>query len=122
MTFDQSIMLLNALVLVGSVIVNVYLYVKGRSDKRFETFATQLGDIQGAVSLETAERKAFHADLDKRCSLAELKITGMPTHEHIDEIQSAIARISENVATVQERSKIQLDAVRRIESHLLSKS
>lgn len=122
MNLDLWLKVLNAAVLVGSVMVNVYLFLKSKSDDRFAELDEALAHYDRAAHVETGERKAFDNELDKRLVAIETEIKAMPTHDDLEEIHQALSNVRSDLATVNERSRGTLDGVRRIEQHLLERS
>lgn len=119
---------LNAAALVASAVLNVYLWFKSKTDKRFEDVERALSNhrtIADAdreyVRRQVAERKAHHAELSERVSLVEEKLEHLPTHDDLGEIHNKLADVGSRVAATDERSKILLDGMRRIEQHLMDR-
>lgn len=119
---------LNAAALVASAILNVYLWFKSKTDKRFEDIERALANHRAIadsdrefVRLCVAERKAHHGELAERVSLVEEKLEHLPTHDDLGEIHNKLADVGSRVAATDERSKILLDGMRRIEQHLMDR-
>ena len=119
---------LNAAALIASAILNVYLWFKSKTDKRFEDLERALGShrmIADAereyVRLQVAERKAHPGELSERVSLVEEKLEHLPTHDDLAEIHNKLSDVGSRVSATDERSKILLDGMRRIENHLMDR-
>lgn len=121
MSIDLGLKLLQMAVLLGSVAVNAFLFFRTRRDRRFAELAEELADHTDSLRLERTDRIAGSNGLGLRLSVLETKIKGMPTHGDLEEIRGDLADIGSNLATVNERSRGTLDAVRRIEQHLLER-
>lgn len=76
----------NELVLVGSVLINIYLWFKSKTDKRFELIANHASDANERLLNAVSERKADVAGLDKRVSLIESRLETIPTHDDVLDI------------------------------------
>lgn len=113
--------LLNAAAIVASGVLNLYLFVKAKTDKRFEDTNARVDELEDALSSAVTERKAHQAELHTRVSVLESQVEDLPTHNDLDKIRAELTSIRTSVATVEERSKIQLDGMRRIENHLLER-
>ena len=122
MTLDLWLKVLNAVVIVGSVLINAYLFMKSKTDERFAELDTALAEYDHAAHIEVAERKAFDNELERRLVVIETEIRAMPTHDDLEEIHRALSNVRSDLATVNERSRGTLDGVRRIEQHLLERS
>lgn len=109
----------NELVLVGSVLINIYLWFKSKTDKRFELIANHASDANERLLNAVSERKADVAGLDKRVSLIESRLETIPTHDDLNDIRKTVTDISGTVARIEERSNFTIDSMRRIERHLL---
>lgn len=96
--------------------INLWLYFSVRSDKRWKAFADSIaqGDAGLAAELQRSDRRLgdAHAAFDRRLSVLEAKVDGMPTHDDISEMRDQLSRIDERSESTQE-------SVRRIEQHLL---
>lgn len=119
---------LNAAMLLASGVLNVYLWLKSKTDQRFKDIEGSLGKHKETadgdrehVRLCVAERKAHHSELAERVSLVEEKLEHLPTHDDLGEIHNKLADVGSRVAATDERSKILLDGMRRIESHLMDR-
>lgn len=112
----------NEVVLVGSVLINIYLWFKAKTDKRFELMAATLATVSERVANEAADRKANIAAIDKRVALLEARFDAIPTHDDLNSLRQAVTDIGSTVARIEERSSFTTDSVRRIEKHLLHSS
>lgn len=128
MNWDVIFKGLNAAALVASAVLNVYLWFKSKTDKRFEDIERLLFNSRTTADADrqfvnqcVAERKAHHAELAERVSLVEEKLEHLPTHDDLAEIHNKLADVGNRVAATDERSKIVLDGVRRIEQHLMDR-
>ena len=128
MNWDLVFKGLNALALIASGILNFYLWFKSKTDERFEAVEAALKCHKDAADVDrefvrlcVAERKAHHGELAERVSLVEEKLKQLPTHDDLGEIHNKLADVGNRVAATDERSKILLDGVRRIEQHLMDR-
>lgn len=120
MNWDFGLRVLGALYMLGSGALNLYLYFKTRTDQRFTEMGEAHEEICDMVRGAIAERKAHHAEHETRLQVLESNIESIPTHADLDNIRQQIAATRQDVAAVDERSKMQLDSLRRIENYLLS--
>lgn len=118
LNFDLWLKLVNAVVLVGSVAVNVYLYFKSKTDDRFAELDAALSAHDETFVREQSKR----LDLDRRLVKLETEFEAAPKHDDIDRIQEALRDLGADVSTVKERSMNSLQSLRRIEQHLLERS
>ena len=128
MSLDLMLKGINALALLASGILNAYRWFKTKTDKRFETIEKSLARHKETADLDrdfvrvcVAERKAHHSDLAERVSLAEEKLRQLPTHDDLGELHEKLSQVGNRVAATDERSKILLDGMRRIEQHLMDR-
>jgi hypothetical protein len=112
-TFDLGIVmkLLPPVAGLGSAALNIYLFLRARSDKRFDEYDQSL-----------AQYDQGQADIDRRLVKLETEFEGAPNHEDLKRIEDALGELGEGLATVKERSMNQLHSLRRIEDHLLERS
>ncbi|WP_368565509.1 DUF2730 family protein [Pseudoxanthomonas sp. UTMC 1351] len=122
MNVDLWFKWLNAVVLVGSVATNVFLFFSSKRDTRFARVNACLQTLTDKQLSEASSRKAHDGELDKRISVMEEKVKGLPTHDDLEQIRGELATIGANVATVSERSRVTMDSMRRIENHLLERN
>lgn len=125
LTLDGWLKLLTFAVLIVSTLTNVVIYVKTRSDKRFDA----LGNAIAALSTQQREdskalrqelRNDFHA-LERRISIIEEWRKHVPTDEDLTRMQGGLADFARQLAAVDERSQSTLRVVNRIEQYLLEK-
>ena len=116
---DLAFKLLYAAGYVGSMALNVYLYFKSKSDRRFECIEETQGEHGEGLRLETADRKAADNEMQLRLVRLETAFSAVPTHEDLEEINAMISSMRAEVAMVSERGSVTLDGVRRIERFLL---
>ena len=113
MTFDLNFWMkaLQALAWIGSAALNIYLYLRAKSDKRFEEYDEAL-----------AQYDKGQAQMDRRLVKLETEFEGAPDHQDLKRIETALGVLNGDVATVKERSMSSLQSLRRIEAHLLERS
>lgn len=128
MSLDLMLKGINAIALLASGILNAYLWFKTKTDKRFESIEQALNRHKDTADLDreyvrgcVAERKAHHSELVERVSLAEERLRQLPTHDDLGELHEKLSDVGNRVAATDERSKILLDGMRRIESHLMDR-
>lgn len=102
----------NLLGLVGSVIINVWLFLATRSDGRWKSITRQV---------ETTDRRlvASHSATERRVSVLETRVDAMPSQEDLMKIHAKLGHIDRSVGALDERSNSTLVAVRRIEGYLM---
>lgn len=107
--------------MLSSGALNAYLWFKARTDKRFEHIDTSLERVNAeaeadreVVRLAIAERRAHVSDLRSDVEVIKARMRQAPTHEDL-------YAIKQGLAAVDERSRILLDGMRRIENHLLER-
>lgn len=118
MNLDLWLKLLNAVVIVGSVAVNIYLYFKSKTDDRFAEIDEALSGYDQALAQEVGRRIA----LDRRMVKLETEFESAPKHDDLNRIQESLTELGADVSTVKERSMNSLQSLRRIEQHLLERS
>ena len=102
-TMIEWLALAQVIALLGSGLLNLWLYLSMRHDTRWKA----IGDAQTAI--------------DRRLSVLETRVETMPTHDDLAEISGQLSRIDRSVGGIEERSASTQDAVRRIERYLLEK-
>jgi hypothetical protein len=110
-----------AAIAVGSTACNVYLFLKSRSDQRFDKVNSRLDEHAAEIAQGAEQNAEAFADVDKKIAVMAKEIDNLPTHDDLDGIRSDITLIKSGVAAVQERSGHLVDSVRRIENHLLNR-
>lgn len=139
MSLQNALLLAQVLVLVASTLLNVYLFMRTRStalwraindgDRAARAEAQRLVDAVGQSVDETAQQigisRGVERDIDKRLAVVESKLGGIPTHNDLVGIRTALAgletRLSERISTVDQRSEITLAAVNRLNQFLLER-
>ncbi len=120
MNWELTLRLLSVAYMLGSGALNVWLFFKARSDKRFEVIEDNHRALHERVQLAIADRKAGHNDHETRLQLIEQHMATVPTHEDLRKVYDALALLVSKVERQDERSAHISDAVRRIENHLLN--
>ena len=128
MNLDMWLKLANTVVTLGTALVAIYVFLKSKTDKRFEQHFDRMDELERCadedreqVARAVAERRAHHAEHERRIALVEQRLGGLPTHEDLRKIYEKLNTVQNTVAGQEERSRNTNDAVRRIETHLLEK-
>jgi len=123
---DNVLRVVQIAALLGSVAVNVWLWIRGRNDKAFEALRAkdadlgrQFNDLMQSTAQQLVTHTATDAALGTRVSVLEATIRHMPTHNDLQAIQRELRDISGSVAAVSERSEATMEMVRTIQAHLL---
>ncbi|MGO1072577.1 hypothetical protein [Lysobacter sp. CA199] len=111
MNLDSWLRLLQMAVILGSVIINVALFVYSRRDKRFADFEAKFSKSEGA-----------QRDFERRLTVMETHIESLPSHDDLQEIRDSLAKVGVDVAGIKGQAQATYDSTRRIESHLLERS
>lgn len=121
MTFDEIFSLIGKISYPCSVLLNLYLFFKTKTDKRFERIEERQDAIEGAaeedrevVRLAIAERKAHISEVTERIAIMDTHVRSLPTHQDIRMIDNRLSALDE-------RSRNLLDGMRRIEQHLMDR-
>ena len=115
MDLDQWLRVLQMVVLAASVLVNLFLFVRARSDERFKEFDARLAGL-------ASQKRAMQAELtqvDKRSAVHEAKLASMPTHADLQEIRRELTSLKASTAAIEERSETTLETVQSIQLYLL---
>lgn len=128
MNWELALKGFNALVVLCSAGLNVYLYLKAKADKRMEAIEERQAEADDlaeadreAVRLAVAERRAHVNDLGQRVALLEERMRQMPTHDDLRKIYDKLTELVSRVERQDERSEIVLSGLRRIEQHLMER-
>ncbi len=117
--------LAQVLALLVSVVINVWIYFAARSDERWKTMRHEFteGDRLMAERLGGLDRDvgASKASFDKRLSVLETTVSGLPKHGDVRQIRDQLAHIDKSVAALDERTEHTAEAVARIEKYLLER-
>ncbi len=115
--------LAQVLALMGSVGINVWIFIAARSDSRWQAMHESMkhADSELDTRLEVIDRHLMDskAQFDKRLSILETSVDGMPKHRDLLQIREQLARIDKSVGALDERSEATGAAVNRIEKYLL---
>lgn len=112
---DQWLRLLQILVLAASVTINVFLFVRTRSDERFKEFDARITGLAN-------QKRAIQAELqlvDKRGAINEANLASRPTHGDLQEIRRELTSLKASTAAIEERSETTLKTVQSIQTYLL---
>ncbi|MDC8012923.1 DUF2730 domain-containing protein [Tahibacter soli] len=125
-SLDNVLRSVQIAVLLGSVGVNVWLWVRGRNDKALDALkakdaelSRQLGDTANTTTTQLVALTANVAALGTRVAVLETTVRHMPTHNDLQAIQRELRDINGTVSAVSERSEATLEMVRTIQAHLL---
>jgi hypothetical protein len=120
-TLDIALKLVMAAIAVGSTACNVYLFLKSRSDERFEKVNGRLDGHDEQLTLQAAASTSALSGLNTRMTVIESEIENLPTHRDLDGIRADLALIKASSAATEERSRGLVASVNRIEDHLLNR-
>lgn len=125
LSLDLWLRVLTFAVLIGSTATNVVLYVKTRSDKRFDELAAAIKSASVQQHTDTdAIRREVRADyhgLALRISVVEEWRKHVPTDDDMNSLRNGLADFSRQLSAVDERSKTTLNVVARIEQYLMER-
>jgi hypothetical protein len=123
---DNALRVAHIAVMLLSVAVSVFLYLKLRDDKRFNEVHERMRQIEfkheqrGVESAQEAQRfRERDADLDRRLSVAETKLDNVPSHEDLAALHASVHSVGTQVAAIDERSEQTLNTVSQIQEWLL---
>lgn len=139
MSFQDTLILVQVIVLLGSTGLNIYLFLRSRTAALWRAIAD--GDtavkkaaqelVEGvAGSVDEAEQqigisRGVERDLDKRLAVLESHIGGIPTHNDLLGIREGLAglesRLGEKIGALDERSGATHTAVGRLTQFLLER-
>lgn len=121
MNFDELFGLIGKASYLGSLALNLYLFFKAKSDARFEAIAERIEAIEenceqdrDVVRIAIAERKAHINEIAERVAIMDTHVRSLPTHQDVSGLNNKLSQ-------VEERSRILLDGMRRIEQHLMDR-
>jgi hypothetical protein len=126
LTANDWIRLGQTLVMIASMALSVYLFLKARSTKATDELKTGLIGFSAKLDGNDARMRqelqilvARDSDMDKRLSVLETRVSHMPTHGDLQGIKNELSGLKSAVAAVDERSENILDMVQTIQKHLL---
>lgn len=120
-TIDTGLKMANLAIVLFSTTLNVYLFFKAKSDKRFQSIEETVAKVSGELSDDIATHANAAGALNVRLSILEKHVSSLPTHDDTSEIHKRISDLASSMSAISERSKNTNDAVKRIEQYLLSK-
>lgn len=121
MTLEVLLKIGSSLAILMSFALNLYLFIRSRSDERFEQITQRSDRMANAISDEVNERRVETSRLERNHAVLEATVAGLPTHDDLWEIREALSLLAKNVASVDQRSVTTLNSVHRIESYLLER-
>lgn len=86
-----------------SVVINVWIFIRTRSDDRWDSMQRQ--------------QQRF----DSRLSALEVRVETLPTQDDLTEIRDRLSHIDRTTAGLDERSNLTLKSVQRIERYLMER-
>lgn len=112
---DQWLRFVQIVVLLGSVAINVVLFVKTRSDQRFKEIDERLTGI-------ASQKRQMQDQINRvetRSAVHEARLGSMPTHADLQEIRRELTSVKTTVSSIDERSETTQEMVRSIQTYLL---
>lgn len=107
--------------IVLSFALNVYLFLRSRSDDRFDRINERADRMAQALQEEIQDRRQQSGRIEKDHAVLAATVAGLPTHDDLGEIREALNVLAKNVASVDQRSVTTLNSVHRIETYLLER-
>ena len=86
-----------------SVVINVWIFIRTRSDDRWDSVQLQ------------------HQRFDARLSALEVRVEALPTQDDLADIRDRLGHIDKATAGLDERSNLTLKSVQRIERYLMER-
>ncbi len=118
---DIAYKLFSMLVVIISAALNVYLFIKSKQDKRFNSLQDRvITDENKLIEHKVSNNTEIH-EIRMRVGMIESQIKQMPTHNDINEIHKRISDLANSMSTVAERSRNTDSAVNRIENYLMER-
>jgi hypothetical protein len=116
------------LILVGTTVVNVILFLRRRNDQRAkamedrqDTFDEKLAQHGTKISIEIGDRKEQHAAIDRRLALAEQAIQKMPSHNDYMKIIDRLSSLERDVGSIDTKTDGMQETLNTIRDHLLDR-
>lgn len=126
MSADVLLRVVQIVVLLGSVTVNVWLWLRGRNDKALEALkagdtdlARKLGELTQTNAQQLSALTGRDAALEIRVVALETTVRHMPTHGDLQEIRRELRDLNGAVSVVSERSEATMQMMRTIQEHLM---
>lgn len=112
-------------VLLGSVAINIWLYLAARSDQRWKTMRSEIADGDRAIAERVGnvdrDVSSSKAQFDKRLAILETTVSSLPKQGDIRQMRDQLAHIDKSVGALDERTEHTAEAVGRIEKYLLER-
>ena len=115
MDLDQWLRVLQMVVLAASVLVNLFLFMRARSDERFKEIDARLAGLAN-------QKRAMWSELQQvatRGAVHEARLASVPTHGDLQEIRRELTSLKASTAAIEERSETTLETVQSIQLYLL---
>lgn len=110
MNLDSWLRILQMAVILGSVTINVALFVYSRRDKRFAEFEAKY-----------SKSEAAQREFERRLTVIETHMQALPSHDDLQEIRDKLGNMGNVVAGIQTQAQATYESTRRIETHLLGR-
>ncbi len=121
MTLDMLVKIGSSAAIVMSFALNLYLFLRSRSDNRFDRINERADRIAKEVQAEIQERRAEESRLERNHAVLQATVLGLPTHDDLGDIRQDLSTLARMLASVNQRSETTLNSVQRIESYLLER-
>ncbi|AVP97916.1 hypothetical protein C7S18_12215 [Ahniella affigens] len=109
MTFDEGLRLFSVVAIVASSGLNVWMFLKTRSDDRFKLYDAQLKAMQtqfdARMTAEAEQRRNVGqnlAQMGNRVAAIEARLSGLATHNDLSGIRSELSGLAERTETTYE--------------------
>ncbi|MBL8260919.1 MAG: hypothetical protein JNM58_00740 [Xanthomonadaceae bacterium] len=116
------------LILIGTTVVNVILFMRRRNDKRAKAIEDRQDKLDEKVAqhgvklgAEVADRKEESALIKQRLALAEQAIKVMPTHGDYMKIIDRLSNVERDVASIDTKTDGMQETLNTIRDHLLDR-
>ncbi len=121
MTFDRFLEMGSAAAIVLSFALNLYLFLRARSDHRFDRINERVDRIAKGLQDEIADRREQGGKIERDHAVLAATVAGLPTHDDLSDIREELSTLARTLASVNQRSETTLNSVQRIESYLLER-
>lgn len=121
MTFDRFLEMGSAAAIVLSFALNLYLFLRARSDHRFDRINERVDRIAKGLQDEITDRREQGGKIERDHAVLAATVAGLPTHDDLSDIREELSTLARTLASVNQRSETTLNSVQRIESYLLER-
>ena len=121
MTLDMLLKIGSTAAIILSFALNLYLFLRAKSDDRFDRINERLDRIAKSLSQEVSDRRADFSRLEREHAVLEAVVKGLPTHDDLSEIREELTSQTRTLSAVNQRSETTLASVNRIEAYLMDR-